>query len=368
MSSASPATSALIGLFRSLHDHVIDNSVAVTWWNFPNIVLALAPLPAITYLAQTPNTRPYRMAMAVLGISLLIKVFLSYRFVGELQQSKPEPARYMAHHCWFQQGDQGKVLMIDIRWAFFNVVHSVGTMHLLVKYLEYGLLERTIVDPRVKAGKRSKLFAALDLTMNSRMLGMGATTLDAPKKGDATARPTLSTPATPTTANDPKGPDGGVKVDGQTIPPTSSRSLKNRTPETRITAVLRHARIATVSYITLDTLLVLLARFGSSTIALPGGRADALATFLDGTDFVFLPRLDSPLAVPRFAVEVITITSVGIAVYVGLQMAYHLLAVAFVGSGIWEVESFEVDFMDSPWKADSLLDLWGRRWHQLFRV
>lgn len=262
-------------------------------------------------------------------------------------------------------------------------------------------MTRFIVDPRVSAGKRSLEFAGLDLAMNSRMIGLGATALNTSRSSRSKPRSSNGANGTNGTngangasgpdgsngsngtdgsngttppshaANDPQKPDGGVIVDGQVFPPQQEKQHwlppSTRT-QPRLAAVLRHARIFAVSYVTVDTLLVLLWRFGSTTIASPGGQTNAFATFLDNSHFVFLPQLQHPIPIPRLAVEVVFISAVGMFVYIGLQMMYHLLAVVLVGSGIWEVESFDVDFMDSPWKADSLLDLWGRRWHQFFRV
>jgi hypothetical protein len=268
--------------------------------------------------------------------------------------------------------------MPDHRFAFFNVIHTVGSMHLLVKYLEYGLMKRVFVDPKVKAGTRSMEFAALDLTMNSRMIGMGPISVD--KKGSSKVngsdgRHTTSTKSEHSSdgssANGLEGPDGGVVMDGQAFP---SRHQKKdwlpppTRPISRTSAVARHFRIFLVSYITLDTLLVLLSRFGKTTIALPGGSPNALKRFLDTNHFVLFPKLDQPIDIPRKGVEVILMGAVGIAVYVALQMMFHFVAFCGIASGIWDVKAFEVDYMNSPWKADSLLDLWGRRWHQQFRV
>jgi len=43
---------------------------------------------------------------------------------------------------------------------------------------------------------------------------------------------------------------------------------------------------------------------------------------------------------------------------------FHLFALLGVGSGVWIDEEWP-EFMDEPWKADSVNDLWGKRYHQV---
>jgi hypothetical protein len=52
---------------------------------------------------------------------------------------------------------------------------------------------------------------------------------------------------------------------------------------------------------------------------------------------------------------------------VAMMGTYHMLAVVGVGSGIWIDEEWP-PFMDAPWKADSLNDLWGHRYHQVSKM
>jgi hypothetical protein len=58
------------------------------------------------------------------------------------------------------------------------------------------------------------------------------------------------------------------------------------------------------------------------------------------------------------------IFAAGAGLCVATMGTYHLCALAGVGSGIWIDEEFP-RFMDQPWRADSLNDLWGRRYHQV---
>ncbi|KAF9239501.1 hypothetical protein BU15DRAFT_88044 [Melanogaster broomeanus] len=52
--------------------------------------------------------------------------------------------------------------------------------------------------------------------------------------------------------------------------------------------------------------------------------------------------------------------------YFGLEWGYHLLAVLFV-TLFQQHPSQWPPLFDSPWLSTSLSDLWGRRWHQMFR-
>jgi hypothetical protein len=52
------------------------------------------------------------------------------------------------------------------------------------------------------------------------------------------------------------------------------------------------------------------------------------------------------------------------ATMVAMMGTYHMLALIGVGSGIWLDEEWP-QFMDAPWKSDSLNDLWGKRYHQV---
>lgn len=56
--------------------------------------------------------------------------------------------------------------------------------------------------------------------------------------------------------------------------------------------------------------------------------------------------------------------ALGASTMVAMQGTYHLFALLGVGSGIYLDEEWP-RFMDRPWKADSLNDLWGKRYHQV---
>lgn len=69
----------------------------------------------------------------------------------------------------------------------------------------------------------------------------------------------------------------------------------------------------------------------------------------------------------EWVVWVWMILAAGVGMCVATMGTYHLFALFFVGSGIWIDEEFP-RFMDQPWRADSLNDLWGKRYHQVSPV
>jgi hypothetical protein len=52
------------------------------------------------------------------------------------------------------------------------------------------------------------------------------------------------------------------------------------------------------------------------------------------------------------------------ATLVAMMGTYHMFALVGVASGIWIDEEWP-ELTDQAWKADSLNDLWGKRYHQV---
>lgn len=140
-------------------------------------------------------------------------------------------------------------------------------------------------------------------------------------------------------------------------------------PRTRSGAIGRHVRHAFTHYAVLDTMLAVLRRIGPDTLAAvhASTQPGLFAQFLNTTGFRVLPALLDWKTTP-FAVEFATQCCVPIIIWQALSAGYHVAAALALGTGLWEVQSWDVDLFDAPWKADSLIDLWGKRWHQLFRV
>jgi len=203
--------------------------------------------------------------------------------------------------------------------------------------------------------------ASFDLAINSRMVGLGRIDLDNRAASKQTKSPN---------ANQLDGADGGVQVEGHVIPHHRERWLPYTAhpDRSRLRATFRHAIHSAFHFFIFDTMLALLWKFGGSTIANATGTPNALQAFVDRTSFVLFPRSASPIRVPTLAVEIVVELSLAAAIWQAISSAYHALAALLVGAGLWEVQSWEVDLFDAPWKADSILDLWGRRWHQIFRV
>jgi hypothetical protein len=129
----------------------------------------------------------------------------------------------------------------------------------------------------------------------------------------------------------------------------------------------RHALLALQGIWRIDTLLALERYTASTTLGNPHGTPHAVEKFISSNNIYLFPGTRLQVPAPRLLVETVITFSVGATVWQGLVGGYHTFALVALLAG-WEVESWEVDLMDQPWKADSLLDMWGRRWHQLFRV
>jgi hypothetical protein len=137
---------------------------------------------------------------------------------------------------------------------------------------------------------------------------------------------------------------------------------------TRSQATLRHARLTATHYLVLDTMLCLLRSLGKSTIGRPDAPPNATRIFIYKNVYTLLPRSTLLVPVHPWVVLLISELCIGIGVWQALSLGYHFFAMLCVGSGLYEVDAWEVNFFDQWWKADSLLELWGRGWHQIFRV
>jgi len=140
-------------------------------------------------------------------------------------------------------------------------------------------------------------------------------------------------------------------------------------PKTRAGAIARHAGHALVHYVVLDTLLALLRRTGPNTLAVTATQTQPglFHKFVSQTGVRVLPGV-LDWDVHPFLVEFWTQCCVPIVIWQALSGGFHVVAALTLSTGLWEVRSWDVDLFDAPWKADSLIDLWGKRWHQLFRV
>lgn len=182
--------------------------------------------------------------------------------------------------------------------------------------------------------------------------------------------------------------DGSLKVDGDTRPLKIQSFLPRpeTTNRTRLQALIRHAALCLRWLWTVDLCITIykIARSGPSHASSPhatfnsdgSGLAHTLASlfsdnavsrFANEHTILVLPHTPWSFVVSRYVVEPCIVMFVGLSVFGGLTAGYHAFACLALILG-WEVESWEIDLMDKPWTGTSLLDIWGRRWHQLFRV
>ena len=232
----------------------------------------------------------------------------------------------------------------------FNNGIGIAYLHLGAKYVEFSLLKQPIIDPYLLRGRR-RFLGALDLAINSRMVGLGPVAIDEDTSN--------------VSQNGTSVVDGAVKIKGKVYPENRERWLPYvGRGRTRLRACLRHATHSYFHYVILDTLLIIIRHFGPDTVGNPNGYPNALSTFTSSKPYVLFPQ-HYPLHLPPWIIEIIAELSLAIGLWQGISWGYHFFAMCAVGSGLWETESWEVDMFDAPWKADSILDLWGRRWHQV---
>ncbi|GMK56624.1 hypothetical protein CspeluHIS016_0304640 [Cutaneotrichosporon spelunceum] len=180
---------------------------------------------------------------------------------------------------------------------------------------------------------------------------------------DTPPKPVDTKPHNIDTGTKPHKPDSGT--DPQTVPSSLKRLWSHR-PSSRAGAISRHALHAATHYVVLDTFFAFLQHTGRELA--PGGPG-TLEHYVLQSRFVALPdALGGVLAthVPAGVLAVCIEACVPIVIWQGLNLGYHVVAAAFLVGG-WEVMSWDVDLFDAPWRADSIIDLWGRRWHQMFR-
>lgn len=275
---------------------------------------------------------PLRLCLAGAGLSLLYNGYTSYRFHGMSHTHKAD---------------------VDPKWNALANILGMFYFHIAVRYVEFALLAGPIVDPHIALG-RPRIIAAFDLLLNQRMMYLGAVGMDAAA-----------------------GPSN-ASLRGK--PPKLERHVFHKDqgprPRSRSRAVLRHLSHAFLCYAALDTMYVLLRWYGPSTfgpqggaIVLLDGKHDSIGpAFADRVQFIAAPYLFGGVVVPKFIVRSLVAIGIPLSIYGGMSFWYHVGAVLTIGGGLWEVEVWDVDLFDSPLKATSLIDLWGKRWHQVFRV
>jgi hypothetical protein len=77
--------------------------------------------------------------------------------------------------------------------------------------------------------------------------------------------------------------------------------------------------------------------------------------------------LGSVCGIPVILIKMGLIACYAGTVFSGLQGGWEIAQLIGVGSGVWAEEEW-VEIMDKPHLSTSMLELWGRRYHQLMRV
>lgn len=219
-------------------------------------------------------------------------------------------------------------------------------LHFIGRAVEFALLEDPVIDPFMAKG-RSRIMCAYDLCCNSRWIGLR------PVNAVESSSSSIKSPERHTSPTAPVSDDKWLP-----------RPSKIRT---RRQAVLRHARLAYTYLLAFDTLLNLLRYFGRENVGLshvPPGGVDKF--FSD--PYILLPRSRYATRAPDLLVDLCVKAFLGGGVLAMLSGGYHLAAAVMVGCGVYEVEAWEVDLFNGPMAAGSVLEFWGKGWHQVFRV
>ncbi|WWC68810.1 uncharacterized protein I206_102745 [Kwoniella pini CBS 10737] len=335
------------GPFQNLHEYVINNAEQITLNNWYKLfIIPLIPLYIQAFLLRYEKTRNIRISIGLIGIILMSNAGCHYRFT--------QP--------WLNAINNGI---------------GIGIMHLIARYLEFSFIQGPIIDRYFESKGRHPLISALDIAVNARWIGLGSINLDNKAKvNSGNNKLQINGHKSSPLKDDTNFIDGGIKLNNnKSIPEKIERKKENWLPwpkikRTKFQSVKRHLFIAIKNYIIFDTCLHLIRFYGSNTIGSNYPISNAFYKFSHENQFIIFPILKSiigEILVPWWIIELITEISVAIGVWLGISCGYHLLGCLLVGSGIWETDSWEIDIFDNPLKSDSLLDFWGRRWHQFFR-
>ncbi|WVQ78750.1 hypothetical protein IAT38_000837 [Cryptococcus sp. DSM 104549] len=335
-----PTPSAPFGPLEPIHTHILTHATQLTWSNaYQLFVIPFLPLYVQALLLRYEGTRAWRMALGVLGVGLIVNAGVSFRF------GQP----------WLNALNNGL---------------GIGIMTISVRYLELGFIKGKLVDPYYEKRGRHPLLAAFDTCINARWIGLGAVDVDEGTVG-ADVKGKKRKGENGVAVNVGRAQDGGVKMKGDKVP--RIRQYESWFPQptvrrTRLQAVIRHSVISLRAYLLTSLFLTLLRDFGSNTIGSVVPVPNALHKFSHGITFELFPHLPGGGFIPPWwLVELVAVMGVAVTVWLALSGGYHAIAALMVGSGLYETEAWEVELFDSPMMADSLLDFWGRRWHQFFR-
>ncbi|ORX36319.1 hypothetical protein BD324DRAFT_628280 [Kockovaella imperatae] len=330
-----PSPEAPFGLLEPLHRHMIQDAQPITSSNWvPVLIVPLFPMAIMAFLLQYENTRIYRLPLGIVGLAIMGHSHVCYRFLEPWQRA-------------------------------WNIGIGTAMVALSGKYIDFALLRGPIVDP-YRAKGRNRLLSTFDLPINNRWVGLEATDLNA-----------YAFEKAPKASSNGHGTKGSVKVDGKIFPRHPERWLPyTLAHRTRLQASIRHLTLAVTHYLVVNTLIEFLHIVAPETIGNSSGVKGSVPKFILTHRLIVFPWLQAvpfkslniePILAPVWLTETVTEAFIAIIAWQGLSWGYRMVAVVAIASGIYEVEAWEVDLFDQPWKADSILNMWGRRWHQIFR-
>lgn len=217
-------------------------------------------------------------------------------------------------------------------------------LHLLLKSYELGTCAQ-IRDSRAFSFPR-RVLCAFDLLINLRLFGLGAqlvTPIEAAGSRSSRARPERHL-----------------------------AHLYRLVPPSRLDAVIGHAFDAWWAYAA-ASLVISALRFAAGAAASSGahgvwgaaGGAGAL-----GHAGVFLPDGLAMRAHAGWGALAVFCARSFLVPFLAVQLLtalYHVCAAVFVATRLWSIEGWAIDLFSSPGAADSLLNFWSRRWHQVLR-
>ncbi|KLT40020.1 hypothetical protein CC85DRAFT_287902 [Cutaneotrichosporon oleaginosum] len=304
LSAARSATEWPFGWLNTLHRNIIANAVGFTPLRVARYLAPIALLYAQCYLLFEPGTRYTRVALGAACLIGMWSAWTSTRFTNP----------------WFNA---------------WNHVVTMPYLQFMFKTIEFACLKGPIRDPC--SPRRSR--AAWDLLVNSRMIGLGNVGLD--------VSPGVSNAKVP--------------------PDYVERHLQNclgPRPSSRAGSVARHAAYAAALYVGMDACFSFMRR-ADPVFQQPYGGSNVLDTFIYGNRFIALPGLlDVP--VPNYVVKIIIQLAILVVIWMAFEGLYQLFAAVHVALGA-PVKAWDPNIFGAPWKSDSLIDLWGKRWHQTFR-
>ncbi|KAL1409378.1 hypothetical protein Q8F55_003361 [Vanrija albida] len=356
---------------NNLHAHILSTAPEpasaldyLVWlvlphaFGFPQAYLLTAPR------ADKSWNRTARFLLGALGIAAVVNSLLSYR-------------------------------LHDPRLQILNYLKSYADIYVAFFYAEGALLKHTVVDPytqrRAYDRPRSHLNAAINYLLEKRFIGFGSIGVDETSGRPNTGRaPKVVWSAGMRSPRSRRGRGRGgrrsslppsvssieaVLANGQITPPRTPVESEIEVPRhlthlLRVPIIRRHARYRNTALLRHGVLAA--GHFASL------GLVVGLARQYDGpvlswTDLAGILTGATPSAalaatlLVSLGLLVAQISALPAAAYFLISGFYHLAALATIGTGRLETESWDIDLFGKPWAPTSVLDFWGRQWHQVLR-